>query len=291
LVDNFEKFDLKKYVTLLLLVSLLNFAREQFYYFYILSFLVIAWHFSRQWSFKIVLQGLVLLVSAIFLTIFSTKFYQYSINHQFRGSSHAGELFISQMLYLSKPEDAKLFTNPVEKAAFEKMITKLQQLNITKQTAYGLHPPLTLDAAYAHFNRVVIDIETEAKLNLPASLNQYEANDMLLNISKILFLNSMKINLVFYAWKASSFVGGIWIFIAILMIVFAIVCRALFDRKWNPNLDQAFIASALMTIIANAIFVSIVAHYEARYFYYSYFLYFILATLVAKAFMKTRNSN
>ena len=285
LVDTFKKFDIKRFFSLMLFCNLLILTREQFYYFYPLCLLVVAWHFWKHANVKMFLQGLAIFISSILIASFLTKTYQYSINHQFRGSSHAGELFISQMLYLSSPGDNKYFTNPTEKLAFEKIMKKLQKLKITKQSAYDLHPPLTLDAAYNHFTRVVIDIETYAKLNLPASMNAYEVNDTLLHISKTLFLHSIKNNLMFYTWKTASVVGGLWILIGFLMILSVFSLRAITDRKWNPSLSQIFIATALMTIISNAIFISVVAHYETRYFYYSYYLYFILAALVAKEFV------
>ena len=288
-VDSFKVFDVKKIFFLTIVSNILILTREQFYFFYPLFGLLIAWHLWKHMPLRKIFHGLAIILLSILITAFLNRIYHYSVHHYFKDSSGVGELFITQALYLSNLDMIKNFDKPLEKNVFEKTIRQLEEERLTRQSApLALHPPFTLEIARMHYDLVHDRILAIAKANLPALTSDYEAGTLFIDMSKTLYIHNMKENFRFYVWRVAYFVGGIWIFFSLLIVFFTIIFNALIDGKWNPTISQVFMAISFYTILANAVFVPLFAHFEIRYCYYSYFLYFILCGLLAKEFLSKR---
>ncbi len=285
LVDNFQTIDLKKISILMLVGNLLILTREQFYYFYILFAALIIWHYWKHIPLKKIVQGASIVVLSILLTAMLNRSYHYFISHYFQASSATGLVLIPQALYLSRLEDANYFKNENEKKIFTAVMTQLENLKLTRQyPPIYLNPPLTLEAADDYFNIACIPIIGVLQKNFPLGLTSYEGSQLLVNISKTLYLNNVKKNMVFYLWRIAAMMGGIGIFLAFALILFSMGIRILFDRTWDPSVKQIFIVMSFLTILANAALLGFSSRYEIRYFYYSYFLYFCLSGLLVKEF-------
>lgn len=283
LVDNFRFYTLKKFIYLMLVSNLLILARDQFYYLYSIFLLIIAWHLWHKVPIKKIFFSSIVFIVALIISVLIPSTYQKIVNDRFSNSAHYGMLLITQPLYLSNINDITLFKTSIEKDAFRKIMLQLEKEHLTKESAYGA--PLGIESSCNYYSMHVTRIETIAQKSLPQLPSRFEANAILIKMSKGLFIHSFKENLAFNLVKTMIAIGNLPITIGILIIFFAIGTRLLNDRAWQPNINQIFISVALILIFVNAAFVSIVSHYDMRYFYYSYFLYFVLSALAAKEFL------
>ncbi len=287
-VDSFKDFNIKKVILLSLTVNVLVLTRGQFYYFYILFFMLIAWHIWKRSPLRKLLVGSLTIIFFITVAMLGNRAYHYVLHKHFSVSSASGAVFIQQAMYLSNLGDAAYFRNPDERLFFEKTMKTLEDKHLTRDNPpLILRPPIGLGVASEYYERAYFPIMCTVRSNLPSrNLYSYDSSAFLVKISKTLYVHNLKKAGIFYVWRVASFVGGPMFFLGFLIVLISICFRALTDRSWNPTIKQIFVSVSFFIILANAAVIGCCAGTDLRYFYYAYFLYLCLWGLLAKEFIQ-----
>ena len=289
-IESFIKPNIKNIILLVITCNLLILPRDQFYYMYLVLFALIFWSFLKKLPLKKCAVITLIIFSSIFINTLIVGVYHYAINGHFGESSAVGEVLLPPALYLATKDDAQYFTNPLEKEIFLKIENNLtkQQLNYTHVPTI-LKPPLQLIMSAEWYNLNFNRIKSVAIQSIPPHVTVYTASHIFINISKTLYLHNFKQNFKFYFWRTASSVGGVWVFFSLLIVLCTILFRAITDKQWNPSITQLVIFTASSIILANAAFVNLFSHFDASYYYYSYFLYLIAASLLSKSILQKNN--
>ena len=287
LVDSFIDLDMKKIILAVITCNLLILARDQFYYMYVMLFMLTVYAFLHKVPLKksMVISAIVLF--SVVFNILTTGIYHYAMNGRFGESSAVGEILLPPALYLATPDDAKYFEHPFHKMFFlsvEKSLYKnhLNYASVPKE----LRPPLQLIMSSAWYNIMFNPIKKTALRKLPPHTSSYVASRTLTEISAILYTHELMKNFKFYFWRTTSAIGGVWVFLGFLIVLFSALFRIISDRKYDLTINQAVTFLAISIALMNAGFVTLFSSFDARYYYYVYFLYAILACLVGKTFLQ-----
>ena len=281
LVECFDSFNIKKLILLVVCSNILILIRAQFYYFYILFAILIAWYIWKKITIKNVFLGIMIMTISILITLMLNRGYHFFMHGYFGEVPLVGRQLIIQPLYLSNISDAQYFKNPEEKILFTNMLAQLEKHQLTKESAAPVLQPLGIHSAYNYYATIYHSIQKDNDRALSA-MTDYQKDVTSLSMSKVLYLHSIKQNVIFYLWKISSFFGEIPAFIVFLMVTVAAFFRIVADKKRDPSINQIFILVSLLTILINTAFVSIFEPMLPSYSYYSYFLIYCLGGLIAK---------
>lgn len=276
LVETFNHLTLKKMVLLSLYTSLLVLTRAQFYFFYILLAMLVIWNIWKKTSLKTIFLSFLLIITSIVFNEGITRSYHYLMFGRFSSVPLVGIQLIPRALFLSHIRLSQYFTDQSDQIIFEKILNRLENKHLTKSTApeiiKGLHPVL------AYYNAAVPAIEKNYSPYIEG-LSLYQTNEKMLRLSKVLYLNNLKENLILYLWSISSYFGEIPFILSFLLVLF-VLYKSIFKNK-KIDTKTAFIILAMSTIIINVAFCAIWVIMVASYYYYTYFLTFCLAAIIA----------
>lgn len=280
LVECFYNYDIKKIILLSIFTSLLILTRAQFYYFYLLLTSLIIWYMWKKISInKIVLTGLILIISII-STMIINRGYHYYMNDHFAEIPIIGTQLIVQPLFLANKDVLNYFENEKERIIVSKMLTQLENNHLTKSSApIFLQPPLNIQLSNAFYSTLYNSIMYQSDVNIFTGMNLYQKDKLKLHISKKLFIYELKENLSFYLLRISIFFGDISFFISYVIVFFVIGYRLIKNRENNFDLRMIFIFISLLTILINTAFVAIFEPLLPCYSLYSYFLIYCLMAL------------
>lgn len=282
MVDCFDAFNLKRVILLCILTNLLILTRLQFYYFYLLFLMQIAWFVWKKIPAKMILASFLIMIISIVFTVTLNRGYHYAMNGKFAESPVIGRQLIIQALYLSDSNAIQYFKNDFEKNIFTNILNKIEKQHLTlksEQQLLSMPQQTTYGYYYATYNPI-LDIVDD---NIPGK-SLYEIDATAFSISKTLYMNALKENLLFYLIKISSFFGGMPNLLSFLIILSGSLFYVLTNKNKSINLNQIFTLISLITIFINTAFVMIPEAGQANYFFYSYFLIYCLAGLLVKQF-------
>jgi hypothetical protein len=281
LMDCYKTLTLKRILVLTILVNLLILTRLQFYYFYLNYFLLLAWAIWKKIPTKQVWLSVIIITLSTMIGVATNRAYHYALNGRFSDAPAVGTQLVVQALYLADQSDAQYFTDPTEKAIFQRIMTKLEEKHYTEASEQSLLA-LSRQTTYAYYYAAYNLIMLTCYQNLP-NLSVYQKDRFLLNMAKALYLNNLKKNLFFYALKIGSFFGGIPILLAYLLVLCFTMAGVMKSRNCSPDFSYVFTVVSLLTIFANTPYVTLFEPGQASYFFYSYFLLFCLSGLLAQA--------
>lgn len=282
LVECFHAFNIKKLILLAFFTSILILTRAQFYYFYLLFIVLIAWYGWKKISIKKIMITLLIMMISITITAISNRGYHLLKHGYFADIPLVGTQLVVQALFLSGLDASHYFEDPIEKDVFKKLIKQLEEKQLTKKSSsLAMKPVEGFHATYAYYTVAYPSIMKTNDTTL-AGMSAYQKEAVNLKISKVLYWYGIKDNLSFYFWKLGSFFGDISIFLFFFTCFVAISARVLIPRDRFVSIYSIYIGVSLLTILVNTAFVAIFEPLLPAYSYYSYFLIFSLAGLLGK---------
>lgn len=287
LVDCFKTCNLRKICYLSACTGLLILTRIQFIYFYPLLGILVIWYFWRKIPIKHTFITLMIVLFSILITAEANRTFHVLFPGQ-TGDMSPGEYLLFNALYLSDSNFVKYIDKVDDQIIYAKIVKQLEEHQLTKKSAPPvLGKPIALTRAYVHYNAAYIQI-VRSYYKIVNGMPRDQVIAIATNISKAIYLHSIKDNLIFYVGKIVTFFGDISFFTVFALILLVGALRSLSDRAWNPDYCQIFIIISFLTILANVAFVSIFEALETRYLYYCYFLILCLGALLnEKVFLQT----
>src|SRR3990167_6758293 len=236
LVESFKALDKKNLIKVVIGISLLILTRDQFYYFYPIVLLVVILHAWRKEPITKILGSLFIITLSFLTTLFlAQEYYHWVGKHVLRTSNagtqwqYAGWRLLEQPMYLSDDNASKYFQNPVEKNLFEKILKRLEKSQLTRNSAASsFHINYFLTAEY-HYMSVLGEIQDTIREaineNHPPGMTGDQVNSLMFHMSKTLYSHAIAENLAFYMLRFTFYSGGMWIFLASLIALFAMSYR------------------------------------------------------------------
>src|SRR3990167_4766579 len=281
LIDCFDHFNLKKISYLALWVGILILTRLQFYYFYGVFVLLLAWYFWKKTSGKSLWICFSILLGSIFLITLIDHAYHYFRNGSFLGAPTIGSQLVIQPLFLANTGAENYFKNAHEKNTVQYIINEIHKQKLNNYSAYlSVLKPKYYEYAYEEYNRNYNAMQGII-YNTFKKLPPYELDKTTIDIAKTLFLHNIKINLFFYAWKIMDSFGGVPPFLFFCLLLLSVIYKIFQNKNEHLNLSQIFVALTIVITFANALLVAMVEPNCAGYFCYTQFLLYCLAALIA----------
>ena len=288
-IECFKQFNLKKLISLALVVSILVLTRLQFYYFYALFFLLCAWYLWQRIPFKSVIAAVLILSGSILSTFIIDHGYHYIKHGFFAGAPYSGQLLLLQALYLADNDAANYFSDPVQKAYVQTMITErnAKRLNQDAELVNSFKPSF-YEYAYETYNRNYLAIQAiientlkSSIANLPGKRANVKSNKMALSIDHILIRNELRKNIIFYFWKFVRCMGGVPVFLFFTILVIAIPFKIIKEKIQSPDVSTLFVGIITLITFLNAGIIALCNPYLSVYFCYSLFMFYCLAAFLA----------
>lgn len=285
LVNTVNDFSKKNVICLALTTSLLILTRAQFYYFYFLFTLLIVFHIWKKSPVKKTLVNSLIILLSILLTMGFNRSYHYFMHGHFSEIPAAGKQLVIQPLFLTDSKAIRYLNDPTEKSIFSNIMQIIEEHQLSKKNAPAtMLPPLALPLANQYYNTTYVPI-THAIDSAIKGFSPYQADKILIHITKQLAWHEPKTNLIFYFWKIISFYGDTSFFLFFQGILLAIGWRMLFSRNHALSTNEIFIFVTLLTILLNTAFIAIPEVVGSRYSYYCYFLIYCLGGLFAQTYL------
>lgn len=275
---------------------LLVLTRQQFFYVYILLFLLLFWHYWRKQPIKkifysagimlaVIFVGLVL--STIYFKLITPMDYQHDLKKQATAAQwqFKGWRITVQPLFLSTRDDAALFKTRAEKRVFLDIHHYLSNRRLTRSSM-----PKPIDnnmlEAELYYMSILGELQQHIRIAIatlppPFTMDASHMDFFMKKMSTILFMHHIKENVAFYFVRVGYYLANPFVTLAFLIILVAGVYRFFLDRNWQPSLTCLFFIAGFLFILTNAELIGLVEVFAPRYFFYSYFLYFCFSAVVA----------
>jgi len=320
LVECFQQFSLKKLSMFALWTGLLILTRAQFYYFYLAFVMLIGWYVWKRVAINKIIIAIMLIFSSIVLTNLLDKTYHYFMHHSFSPTlSTLGEQLIVQPVYLTNIDSEKYFTDPLQRKyikdvmeeisqnhlgnvilnpglstgllpTYAKVNPRLYQAVVVMRDSYNhgvttfWGPPIpSRDLLFDYYDNNYNPIMIVAKSH-DYKMSPQSADNFKIKVSMILFKNELKKNLVFIIMKWIKFTGSLPLILFLLIILFTTITRFIQNRNSMTQLNETtllFVFVGILLIFMNNGVVAITEAFVLRYFFYSYFILYCIAALVA----------
>lgn len=291
LVECFKQADLKKIMMLNILVSLLILARTQFYFFYPIILVLIAWAIWKKTPKRYILMSAFIFIFFAALTNLADRFYHYTMNGYFSNEPFSGVLTIIQPLYLAQPHAKRYFKNPREQQLMKILQNKIAQGNLTRY-ASTLNPSSNIFFQYINqeYDRNYLAIQGIVNRTFTGIPFKYVykvqnpqfiyMNTLTLDMTKTLFLHNVTENMWLYFHKIINAVGGTaYFFFLILLLTFSLI-KIFRNRNQDMSIGELFVFLVLLVTLCNAMVVAVAEPNCTRYFCYTQFLLYCMGAYI-----------
>lgn len=292
-VNCFQQFNLKKISLLGLLVSILILTRTQFYFYYGIFLLIIISYAWRKVSIKHCLMALLIFFLSAVLTNVIDRTYHYYANDHFVTEPFSGILLIVQPLYLADSDAANYFFDPklrknvgiLLRQIREKKLNQFSPVSTFFHIQYYEYTNEEYMKNYLPIQFMVHQLFTNQsfdKIYQVSNANLIKMNDATLYISKILFLQNIKQNMLLYFYRVISMMGGIPYFLFFCILLFVCYINLFSSRARVLPIEAWFVTCFLFVIFLNTMIVSVAEPSCTRYFCYTQFLLYCFAAYIGK---------
>ncbi|OGT37944.1 MAG: hypothetical protein A3F11_02935 [Gammaproteobacteria bacterium RIFCSPHIGHO2_12_FULL_37_14] len=288
LIECFQAYNLKKLCYLAGMVSLLVLTRLQFYYFYGIFAILLAWYVWQRTPVKSLVATALILFGSMSLTTITDHTYHYFKHGIYFSGSYAGLMILVQALYLADDNAADYLNNQTEKDYVKNMIIQRNAQGLNQDAALiNTLKPSYFEYAYQAYSRNYLALQRIIDETLKTSVENTfgnvpisEANATALSIDKVLISHAIKKNLTFLIWKFVKCMGGIPLFLFFSIFLFMLPFKIIKNKIRYPDVAAVFVGVVTIITFFNAAIIAMCNPDLPVYFCYSQFMFYCLAALL-----------